>query len=418
MNLDVGRVVYEKNKDEQIAPASLVKIMSSILVLEAEANLEKTVEAPRSIFDEFFGNDVSNAGIVAGEQVMVTDLLHAMLMQSACEAASILAYEYGGGSIETFVSKMNAKVKALGANHTVFKNPHGLDADGQVTTAYDIYLIVSYALKLPMFEKIATTVRYELSPTNKHSEKRWILHTNIMLDPVRGGAIYYPDMYGLKTGTTAMAGKNMITMLRKNGYTYLLVTLGAKNDKGTEGLHYQDHKNIYNWVMDTFQVKTVVSAEETIPNEMKVRLSDKKDHMLVVVEKAYVDILPKDIDISNIARKINLPESIDAPVKKGGVLGTMTLTLSGEKLAEINLVAGEDVRQSTMLTILDGIGNILSSPWFMAFVIIAVFAAAVYVFYAASVNKRRRKARWGKGRSLKMGNSMSRNRGNRKRFRF
>jgi D-alanyl-D-alanine carboxypeptidase len=412
VNLDVDKVIYEKNKDLQIAPASLVKIMSSILVLEAEENLDRTIEAPASIFNELYGLGASNAGILAGEEVMVSDLLHAMLMASACEAASILAYEYGGGDVSAFVDKMNARAKELGANNTVFRNPHGLDADGQITTAYDMYLIVSHALTLPMFEKIASTVKFELSPTNKHSQKQWIHHTNVMLDRVRGGPLYYVDMLGLKTGTTALAGKNMITLLRKNGYSYLLITLGANNDKGTENLHYQDHRNFYDWVIKSFGVKTVIAAEETIPNEMKVRLSEKKDHMLVVVEKAYIEILPKDIDVSNIARKVNLPESIDAPVQKGDVLGTLSLSLAGEKLGEVNLIAGEDIKRSTLLSILDGIGKVLTSPWFLAAVMLIILVIAAYVFYAINVNKRRRgKVRGRSSNSIRGRSSSPRNRG-------
>ena len=422
VNLDVGRVIYEKNADTQIAPASLVKIMTSIIVLEAETDFSRTITAPVSVFNELEGMGASNAGILVGEDVMVSDLLHATLMASACEAAGILATEYGGGDVDVFIEKMNNRAKELGANNTVFRNPHGLDADGQVTTARDMYLIVSHALKLPMFEKIASTVRFELSPTNKHSTKQWIHHTNVMLDRVRGGQLYYPDMLGLKTGTTALAGKNMITLLRKNGYSYLLITLGANNDRGTENLHYEDHKNFYNWVLSEFRVKTVVAADETIPNEMKVKLSEKKDHMLVVVDRAYVEILPKDIDVSNIARKVNLPESIDAPVQKGDVLGTMTLMLSGEELGEINLLAGEDITRSPLLAVLDGVVGVLINPWCIALVVLLVLAAVVYVVYAVSMNKKRRKTISGKvvkkNGQLHGKSNKPRNRVNKNRFKF
>ena len=140
VNTDTGKVVYEKNKDKQLDPASLTKMMTCIIALEQIEDLEgTTATAPSYVFDELYGLNASNAGIMVNETLTMKDLLYALMLSSACEAAGIIADYISDGNPEQFVEMMNTKAKEIGCQNTVFKNPSGLEADGQEMCIRDRY---------------------------------------------------------------------------------------------------------------------------------------------------------------------------------------------------------------------------------------------------------------------------------------
>ena len=147
LSLDTGQVLFEQNADTKMAPASLTKIMTTILALENTENWEEeTATAPDYIYDEFVGLNVSTANILRGEQLTIQQLVYAMMLQSANEGASVVADHFGGGSIDKFCQMLNQKATELGCTNTHFVNPHGLDADNHYSTPRDMAKIapVSY----------------------------------------------------------------------------------------------------------------------------------------------------------------------------------------------------------------------------------------------------------------------------------
>ena len=169
VNDDTGRVVYQKNADRRMYPASTTKIMSAALAMTMCGDIENTmVTVPYDVWVEFDGIDISNAGIYGGEVMSMSDLVHCMLIQSANEAASSVAAYFGRDS---FIEAMNRKAMELGCTGTHFVNPHGLFDENHYTTARDLYLITQWALTVPGFSEITSLSSYTLSETNVHSER-------------------------------------------------------------------------------------------------------------------------------------------------------------------------------------------------------------------------------------------------------
>ncbi|MCL2014384.1 MAG: D-alanyl-D-alanine carboxypeptidase [Oscillospiraceae bacterium] len=395
-------VVYRKNADKRIAPASLTKIMTAIIVLESGADLETKVKVKQEMVyhEDFAGLSVSNAGFKPDEEVRLIDVLYATVMCSACEGANILADYFGNGSIPAFVDMMNAKVAELGLKDTQFANAHGLDAKGQYTTADDMYKITSYALeKYPLFEKISTETKYSMPATNKNNE-RSLLHTNIMLYKDIGNTLaynYYDErVKGLKTGTTDASGRSLVTLASDGKYNYMLITLKApiKDKNGVDHAirySYTDHKELYGWAFDNFKIRPVLDKDETIPG-INVRLGKDKDYVALKPAKTIYAFIRNDI--SNASIKIdrsNLPETLTAPISKDEVVGKVKLILANQELASADLVAAESIDRSILLFILDAASKVAASQWFWTAVVLIVILVFVYMILIIKHNNRRKR---------------------------
>lgn len=398
VNRDNNEVIYEKNKDKKLYPASLTKIMTAIVTIENVPDLENTmVTIPGYIFDEFYRIDVSNADIRRDEIVSMKDLIHALLMQSACEAGSAIADYVGKGSIKNFVNIMNETAKKIGANNTNFVNAHGLHDPNQYSTAYDMYLITNYALSLPKFEEMATAVRYQMASTNKHPQPRYIVHTNLMLDKSRGGKYYYQYAKGIKTGTTDESGRNLVSMASKDGYNYILITMGAPmvyqdGTKISDNLSFVDAKNLYDWAFKTFRFKTILKKDSEVA-ELKVNLSSGKDFVIAIPSQDITCLLPSSISESAIMLVPNLPKQINAPIKSGQKLGTLELKLADNILVNVDLIAKENIERSNFAYIMQNVKNILNSTWFKAIAIVLLILIIIFLILRFSNNQKKKKLR-------------------------
>lgn len=400
INLDKDIIVYEKNPTKKMYPASLVKIMTAIVVLDNVKDLDNTeFEAPLAVFDDLYGKNPSSVGYSRGEVITVRDLMYSMLMASACESAGILAYHVGGESIPNFVDMMNQKAVEIGCTGTHFTNPHGLYDDDQYTNAYDMALIAKYAVdNYPKFVEIATTTEYTLSATNYHSES-WatIHHTNAM---TLKGEYYYEPARGIKTGTLDESGRNLVSMATRDGNNYLLITMGAPmyNADGSKAYdQYTDQENIYEWAFNTFSYDKILSSTDEI-TEIPVKLGENAEHVLLVPSEDFYTLWPNTLDSSNLKKEINTKGYVDtdgsvtAPIEKGQVLGTYTLSLSGEVLCTVDLVAKESVELSQLDYNIMKAKAFVSSFWFKLAVGVALFLITAYVvIYVLATKKRRRK---------------------------
>lgn len=406
VNTDTDTVVFSKNEHERTYPASLTKIMTAIIALEKVKDLEGTVvTAPAYIYNEFAGANVSTADIRKNEEVRMIDLLYAMILQSSCEASSIIADYVGEGSIPAFVQMMNDKAKEIGALETQFTNAHGLYDDLQYTTAYDMYLITKYALdNFPIFETIATSQRYLMPQTNIHSE-RYIVHTNNMLSKNLGGDMYYQYVRGIKTGSLDQIGKNLVSLGSKDGYNYLLVTIGAptKNSNGEplgKNGSYEDAINLYEWAFDYFKEQVVLEKGQIV-TEVPVSLSAKQDYVTLVASKEVTSLLPKDVDITAIKYVSDVKENVTAPIAKGETLGKLQLNLADEVIAEIDLIAFEDVERSSFLYGVDIVKRFLAKPVIKLLLVLLVVLIILYIIFSLSYrNKKRRQRRSNRTRKI------------------
>lgn len=399
VNTDTGSVIYKQNENKKLYPASFVKIMVAVMVLEKHPDPKDImITAPAYIFDDLYRESrgtASNAGIQIGERLSLLDLLYAMLLPSACEASSIVADYMGNGSIPDFVEQMNERAKQLGCKNTNFVNAHGLHDPEQVTSAYDMYLITKHALSLPLFKKIATTREYKMAKTNKHDEPRYIYHTNTMMSA--SSTYYYPYIKGIKTGTTDQSGKNLVSLGSKNGYNYMLITMGAPTvyENGSsisDNLCFIDTQNLYDWAFDNFAVKTIVEKKNSVA-DVKVKLSSEADHVLLVPEKDVTALLPAEADPSSVQQIADIPESLNAPIKAGQKVGTLTLKLADEVIGTVNLVSSKDISSNVFLIALNAVKNVFTSTIFKIIIILVIVLFIAYLAFIVVYNKKIKKAR-------------------------
>ena len=232
INAVTGEVLLDQNSGQQRCVASLTKMMTALLLLESGKNLDETITVPADLTEEFQKIRSQNGSTIllaAGEQLRRIDLLYALLVCSANDAASVIAWDVAG-SIPAFVQQMNARAEQLGCTSTQFSCPHGLYDDGNVSTAQDMGKIAIACAQYEIYRQIADTLQYEIPATNLHAA-RSIRSTNKMLDPEN--SCYRAYIHGMKTGFTTKAGRCYVTAAQQGDTIYGLVILGS------------DRKNIY-----------------------------------------------------------------------------------------------------------------------------------------------------------------------------
>lgn len=381
INLDTDTVLYEKNSTTQLYPASMTKVMTALVALENVSDLENTiVTAPSYIFDEFVGYNVSTADIRHGEEVRMIDLLYALILPSACEAGSIIADYVGGGSIQTFVDMMNDKAIELGAYDTNFANAHGLFHPDQVSTCQDISLIAKAALEYPIFEKIASTSSYLMPVTNKHSEERYITHTNYMMSASRGGSYYYPDVSGIKTGSIDEIGKNLVSTASRNGYNYMLVTIGAPT-KDENGVSYSSSTNkafedaiaLYDWAFASFETQVILKKGDIL-EEVAVTFGADQDFVTLIAARDVTALLPVNAEPSTILMEpIILADDVVAPIQQGAVLGKLELKIQNVPFAIVDLLAAETVYRNEARYSVNFYLNFFNQPKVLGMITLLLF---------------------------------------------
>ncbi len=400
VNLDTGSVVYEKNPDKHREPASTTKIMTYIVVYENVEDPENTtVTISEKIRDELLGTGSSLSGIQVGDVLTVSQLLRCMMIPSGNDAALALADFVGGGDVQKFVDMMNEKAAELGCTDTHFTNPHGLHDDEHYTTARDLAVITQYAMMLPEFMDITNTTNIYYKPAGGPAadEKRLLVTTNRLIHKTLDPQYYYQYAQGIKTGSHDQAGYCLVSTAKKNGLSYLCVALGAPSvdengNRITAHGECSDSINLYNWAFDNLGFRTIADADDAV-TEIELRFAWNKDTLLLVPQESYTTILPDDISSSSILATPDIPEYIEAPVKKGDVIGTVTYSYADQTLATLNLVAGESVERSELLKSASTVKDIVTSSWFLTIVGIILFLLFVYLILALIYNRKKKKLR-------------------------
>lgn len=393
INLDCDTVVHEKNADVKQMPGPLVNIMTAVVVLEECDDLNKELTLDPDIYmhiyetlnENGYSDDLPDCDLLDGDVLTVTDLLYCMMLTSSVEAAEMLAYYAGGDNVAAFVSKMNEKAAALGMDSTNFTNPTGMYDTNQYTTARDMAVLTQYALTVPLFENIATTYTYTPSVPNperhEHMEN-WIWkHSNVMMDP--DSAHYYMGAKGIKTANLTAAGRNIITLASKDGNNYLAVLMKAPfNDADGEVkfYHIEDATSLLNWGFNHFSYQTVL-ADTAELGELSVTLADGNDYVLARPKDEFTILWYDEIDTSLIKKDkiIWYKDTLQAPVKKGDLLGEVTLEYSGEQLGTVELVAVSDVNRSRSKYNFEAAKRFGKSVWFKNALKISIILCVIYI---------------------------------------
>lgn len=231
-----GDVLYEKNSNELMYPASTTKVLTAIIAIENCSLDEKVVASEPAITSIKSG--YTNAKIQAHEKLSIEDLLYALLLKSANEAANVLA-EHIGGTTENFANIMNAKAIELGCTSTHFVNANGIHAENHYTTASDLAKITRYCMQNELFRHMVATQEYSLPATEQYpSSDRILKNTNSLMDPE--SPYYYPSVIGGKTGFTTQAKNCMIAMSQKDGLELISIVFHAESTEDGRSARYLD----------------------------------------------------------------------------------------------------------------------------------------------------------------------------------
>ena len=391
-----GAVIYALNEHDELYPASLTKIMTCLLVLEAvdegRLKLNQEVTATPTAL-EGLAEDGSTAGIEAGEVLTVEELLYCLMVVSANEAGAILA-EKLSGSVESFVDRMNAKAQKLGCENTHFMNPHGYHDSQHYTSAWDLYLITKAAMEYPMFMTVCDASSHTIPATNVSAERQ-LNNTNFL---IRSGRDYYnPDVHGVKTGSHSQAGQCLVTTAQHASMDLLCVILGAERIQKEDGTwwtySFGETNRLYDWAFGNFSYQTVLK-EDDVAGEAPVSLSST-DHVTLRPAKPVELLLPKGVDLEELERNITLhTDPVEAPIAEGDVLGVLTIRLDGEECAKVNLLALNDVEASRLRILWRDIKNFFSTT--AAKIVLLVAAVLVVAFGVWKALFSRRRYRYGR----------------------
>ncbi len=391
INLDSDTVIHEKNADTKQMPGPLVNIMTAVVCIEECPDLKAEVTMDEAVWESLYNtehyDDLRFANIYDGDVLTYTDLLYAMMLTSSVEASQTIAYNIGGESVSAFVEKMNAKAVEIGLTSTNFTNPTGMYDPNQYTTARDMAVLTEYAMTIPNFDTISSTYTYSPSVPNleNHPDRdEWVwYHSNTMMDK-DSDDYYYAGARGVKTGNLEIGGRSLVTLASKDGHNYLVVVMKSQlNDENGDVVFYHLEDAIYllDWAFNHFSYQTIL-ADTTEIRELPVALADGNDGYVLARPKEEVTMLwYDDIDVSLISRD-NITwykEDLQAPVKKGELLGEVTLEYSGEPLATVQLVAVSDVKRSWSKYNLYAVKMFPKSNWFRKAIVISCVLCAIYI---------------------------------------
>lgn len=341
MDPKTEKILFAKNENEKMYPASTTKIVTAILTLE-NCNLDDLVtvsyDAVMSIPDGY-----SSASLQVGEQLTVEQLLQLLLVYSANDAANTLA-EHVGGSVESFVSMMNTKVHELKLSHTHFTNAFGMHDDNHYTTAQDLAIMMKYCIQNEDFRRLAGKASCAIPATNKYGPRRYT-STNDLIVP--NSKYYDPNLTCGKTGYTSQAGDCLVSCSYRNDLELICVILGGKtiDDVSTR---FSETKTLYQYGYDNYSIKTLLNQNDSVTSLM-VKNGTKDTKNLDLLARTSIDALTKNsMTDTSFSPEIDLPDTIKAPIELGDTLGSVSYTVDGITY-KTDLVASHTVEKSKLV---------------------------------------------------------------------
>lgn len=328
-----GKVLYEKNADEKLAPASMTKLASMLMVMEAIDNGNLKFEDKVTISEEAANMGGSQVFLQAGEVYTVYDLLKSVAIASGNDAVVALA-EKIGGSQSGFIDMLNKRLKEIGATNTNFVNAHGLDAEGHYSTARDMSIIARELLKHPKI--LEFTSIYEEYLEKNDGSRIWLVNTNKLVR-------FYDGVDGLKTGFTKTAGYCLTATASKNNFRLISVVMGEDTSENRSS----DTVKMLNYGFNTFKINIIKTKGESLG---KVRVErGKQDKANIVLLNDATEILKNTDPVTEYSFNLKV-NKIKAPVKVGDIVGTAEIIDSeGNIVDEVDVTVEKDIKKANIL---------------------------------------------------------------------
>ncbi len=323
MEMNTGTILYDKNSKEARYPASITKIMTTMLALE-NSELNEMVTFSDEAIDNTEGSGIARD---YGEQMTMEDCLYAIMLESANECAYAVA-EHISGSIEAFADLMNAKAKELGCVNTNFVNPHGLHDDNHYTCCYDMALIAKAAYENETFRIITSTKARMIPPTNKHAEETPLQNHNKLLHRYQKGNYVYEYCTGGKTGYTTNANATLVTFAEKDGMALVCVVMN------TDGVsEWTDSRALFDYCFDNFQLLNVSENETGYEVQKEINANSLSGNPpFVELDKNACILLPKTVEFTEAESEVTLNREVS------NIAGTISYSYAGRSVGKADIV--------------------------------------------------------------------------------
>lgn len=325
-----GKVLYSKNSHEELPPASMTKIMTMLLIMEAldKGEIKMDEKVRTSEYAASMGG--SQIFLEPGEEMTVEQMLKGIAIGSANDAAVAMA-ERIGGSEEAFVDKMNERAKALGLKNTHFENVTGLPVKGHYSSAYDMAVMAKQLLKHHGITNF--TGKYEDYLREGSDKKFWLVNTNKLVR-------HYPGVDGLKTGFTNEAKFCLTATAKKNGMRVIAVVFGAPSTK----VRNAQVSKMLDYAFSQYTSHPLY-RKGAVLDQVKVSKGSMR-HVQAVTSEPVSVLTKKGVKLSNLKKNVELKKNVQAPVQKGDEIGTLTVSQDGKVLAKTTLVADKTVKRA------------------------------------------------------------------------
>lgn len=384
ISLDDSSVMFSKNENEKIQPAAFNKLLAAIVAVESWGNLDDTVtvsEKSLSLYPREYG--IRTALIKSGDKYTKRELIDCLVVYSANDALSIIAYEMAG-SKEAFCQMMQQLASKIGCTSTNVVDIFGFDAEGQYTTAKDVALIVKYGNNYPAFSS-AFCAKEVVMPSTGENDERTYKSSNKMTNSAISD-YYHASVTGGKQSSTDESGESIAVISSQDGYSYLTVVMKGSlvdvdNDEVDENTCMVDAKKLLNWVYANIKFKVVASTGQLVQC-VDIVAGKGTDTLNLTPEKEISALVPSKVSSSSVLItpiESTLPKKVKAPVSAGDVICQAKVIYADKEIATINLVAAESVSLSFTGFVMNILRSVLKSKIFIVLEILALILLAAFL---------------------------------------
>ena len=376
---DAQSVLYSKNEDKIIAPASTVKIMTGLLLCEHLGDrLDERVEI---ISQMLAGHEGTSMGLEVGATYLIEDLLYGAICGGYNDAAQVLAV-ICSGSVDLFVKEMNKRASMLEMRTTIYKNPTGIDHNGAQTTISDVAIISKIAVKNELYMKISSAKSYSYKKAD--GTDGTIYNRNALISHFT--ATQYLNKYasGLNAGSTDNGGYVVSTLAKADGTSYLCIVMGAENEGGQIYSYKIANELIENAVSKFGSVKISSKNEKisTLPVDCALT-TDDEIKISCITESDVYGFIPKNTDLKKqLEYRVYFHDTkLTAPISEGDVLGGMNIYLDGKLVGSTRIISATTVKENSFLIFMNDMKDFLLSRYFLVFIAIAIPALVVFLYF-------------------------------------